>query len=132
LTLDEFATMKTHTTLGASIMQPIRQMTKIIPGLRSHHERMNGSGYPEGLHADQIPMMARIIAVADTFDAMTTHRPYQTAMTFDAAQARINELKTVALDSKVVEAFNRAYQAGEFQPEDQEVVVPDESETATA
>jgi hypothetical protein len=53
-------------------------------------------------------------------------------MTFDAAQARINELKTVALDSKVVEAFNRAYQAGEFQPEDQEVVVPDESETATA
>jgi HD-GYP domain-containing protein (c-di-GMP phosphodiesterase class II) len=132
LTPDEFATMKTHTTLGASIMQPIRQMTKIIPGLRSHHERMNGSGYPEGLHADQIPMMARIIAVADTFDAMTTHRPYQTAMTFDAAQARINELKTVALDSKVVEAFNRAYQAGEFQPEDQEVVVPDESETATA
>ncbi len=131
LTPEEFGAMKTHTTLGASIMEPIRQMKKILPGLRSHHERMNGAGYPDGLTGDDIPLMARIIAVADTFDAMTTHRPYQKAMTFDAALARINELKGVALDVKVVEAFNRAFHAGEFRLEDEEdLLTPDEAASA--
>jgi HD-GYP domain-containing protein (c-di-GMP phosphodiesterase class II) len=67
--------------------------------------------------------MARIIAVADTFDAMTTHRPYQTAMSFEIALARINELKGVALDDKVVEAFNRAYSGGEFRAQERAAVV---------
>jgi HD-GYP domain-containing protein (c-di-GMP phosphodiesterase class II) len=74
LTPDEFEVMKTHTTLGASIMGRIRQMRHILPGLRSHHERWKGGGYPEGLAGDEIPLMARIIAVADAFDAITTHR----------------------------------------------------------
>ncbi|MDX1388922.1 MAG: HD domain-containing protein, partial [Acidobacteriota bacterium] len=131
LTPEEFGAMKTHTTLGASIMEPIRQMKKIIPGLRSHHERMNGSGYPDGLAGDEIPLMARIIAVADTFDAMTTHRPYQKAMTMEAALARINELKGVALDVKVVEAFNRAFHAGEFRLEEEEDLLgPEEAASA--
>jgi HD-GYP domain-containing protein (c-di-GMP phosphodiesterase class II) len=120
LTPEEFTTMKTHPVKGAAIMAPIRQMKRILPGLRSHHERMNGKGYPDSLAGDEIPMMARVIAVADTFDAMTTHRPYQRAMTFEAGVARINELKGIALDEKVVEAFNRAYQAGEFQNEEME------------
>lgn len=118
LTPEEFGIMKTHTVLGANIMQPIKKMNKIIPGLRSHHERMSGNGYPDGLKGDEIPFMARIIAVADTFDAMTTHRPYQHAMTFEQALARINELKGVALDDRVVEAFNRAYDSGEFRNEE--------------
>jgi HD-GYP domain-containing protein (c-di-GMP phosphodiesterase class II) len=92
-------------------------MKEILPGLRSHHERWKGGGYPDGLAGEHIPFMARIIAVADTFDAMTTDRPYQRAMTFEAAQARVNQLKGVALDERVVEAFNRAFRAGEIQGE---------------
>lgn len=117
LTDDEFEVMKTHTVLGASIIAPIRQMKRIIPGLRWHHERMNGQGYPDGLSGEQIPMMARIIAVADTFDAITTQRPYQTAMTFEEALKVLERLKGVALDAKIVEAFFRAYKKGAIQPE---------------
>ena len=117
LTPDEFEVMKLHTVIGANIMAPIRQMKKLLPGLRSHHERWKGGGYPDGLEGDGIPLMARIIAVADSFDAMTTDRPYQKAMTFEQALARVNELKGVAFDERVVESFNRAYRAGEFRPE---------------
>lgn len=115
----EFDVMKQHTVIGANIMAPIRQMKRLLPGLRSHHERWAGEGYPDGLAGDQIPRMARIIAVADSFDAMTTERPYQKAMTFEAALARLNELKGTAFDETVVESFNRAYLAGEFTPRSQ-------------
>ena len=117
LTHDEFEIMKTHPVLGANIMSQIRQMKPIIPGLRWHHERWHGEGYPDGLSGEDIPLMARIIAVADVFDAMTTHRPYQDTMTFEQAHARINVLKGVALDERVVEAFNRIYAQGLIQPD---------------
>ena len=119
LTPEEFDIMKTHTVVGANIMAPIGQMRRILPGLRSHHERWKGGGYPDGIQGEQIPLMARIIAVADTFDAMTTDRPYQKAMSFEDAVARINGvLKGIAFEERVVEAFNRAYLAGEFRPEE--------------
>ncbi|HZN55908.1 MAG TPA: HD domain-containing phosphohydrolase [Candidatus Polarisedimenticolaceae bacterium] len=114
LTPDEFEVMKQHTVIGANIMAPIRQMQRLLPGLRSHHERWTGEGYPDGLAGDGIPLMARIIAVADSFDAMTTDRPYQKGMTFEQALARVNELKGTAFDERIVESFNRAYLAGEF------------------
>jgi HD-GYP domain-containing protein (c-di-GMP phosphodiesterase class II) len=95
-------------------MAPIGQMARMIPGLRNHHERWAGGGYPDGLQGEEIPLMARIIAVADTFDATTTERPYQRAMTFDQARARINELAGKVLDVRVVEAFNHAYESGAF------------------
>ena len=114
LTPDEYDIMKTHTTRGAEIMAPIRKLKNIIDGLRSHHERWNGSGYPDGLKGEDIPLMGRIIAVADTFDAMTTNRPYQRSLSFQQAVDRINDIKASAFDDRVVEAFNRAYQAGEF------------------
>src|SRR5262249_35131150 len=114
LSPEEMEHMKTHPARGAAIMQSIRQMKNILPGLRSHHERWAGGGYPDGLKGEEIPLMARIIAVADTFDATTTERPYQKAMTPEQARNRINELKGVALDVRVVDAFNRAYDAGEF------------------
>lgn len=117
LTPEEFEIMKTHTTLGASIMTPIRQMARIIPGMRSHHEKWKGGGYPDGLTGEEIPLMARIIAVADTFDAMTTNRPYQQAHTFQQALDRLNSLKGVVFDEKVVGAFNRAFQQGLIVPE---------------
>ena len=112
LTDEEFEIMKTHTTKGAEIMHKIPQMKKMLPGLRWHHERADGRGYPDGLTADRIPLMAKIIAVADTFDAITTVRPYQQPMTFERARARVNELRTIALDTDVVDAFNRSCEAG--------------------
>ncbi len=114
LTPEEFEVMKLHTVIGANIMAPIRQMKRLLPGLRSHHERWAGAGYPDGLKGSDIPLMARIIAVADSFDAMTTDRPYQKAMSFDQALARLNDLKGTGFDAHVVEAFNRAYLSGEF------------------
>ena len=130
LTDEEFEVMKTHTVLGANIIAPIRQMKRIIPGLRWHHERMGGQGYPDGLSGDQIPLMARIIAIADTFDAITTHRPYQKAMPFDAALEVLQRLKGVALDAKIVEAFFSAYAKGLIQSEGIEKSILAEGETA--
>jgi HD-GYP domain-containing protein (c-di-GMP phosphodiesterase class II) len=112
LTDEEYEIIKTHAALGATIMAPIRQMKPIIPGLRHHHERWSGRGYPDRLSRDQIPRMARIIAVADTFDAITTVRPYQKPMTFDEAVALINKLKDEALDPEIVAAFNEACAKG--------------------
>jgi HD-GYP domain-containing protein (c-di-GMP phosphodiesterase class II) len=89
-------------------------MQRLLPGLRSHHERWTGGGYPDGTAGEAIPLMARIIAVADSFDAMTTDRPYQKGMTFEQALARVNELKGTAFEDAIVESFNRAYRAGEF------------------
>lgn len=129
LTREEFEVMKLHTVIGANIMAPIRQMQRIVPGLRSHHEKWKGGGYPDGLAGETIPFMARIIAVADSFDAMTTDRPYQRAMSFEAARDRLNELKGLAFDEHVVEAFNRAFLAGEFKAEPATVrakPIPDE------
>jgi putative nucleotidyltransferase with HDIG domain len=76
LTADEFARMKKHTTMGAEILQTIPEMQPIIPIVRSHHERWDGTGYPDGLRGDDVPFLARIVAVADAFDAMTSNRPY--------------------------------------------------------
>ncbi len=114
LTADEFDIMKTHPERGAKIMGRIPQMKNTVPGMRFHHERWSGGGYPLGLKGEEIPLQARIVAVADTFDAMTTDRPYQRALPIADAVARINDMKSVHLDPQVVEAFNRAYEAGEF------------------
>lgn len=119
LTAEEYEVMKTHTVLGANIMEPIRQMERIIPGLRNHHEKWAGGGYPDGLEGDRIPLTARVIAVADTFDAMTTHRPYQRAMTFPEALELLNKLKGAVFDARIVEAFNRAYHKGLITPDGQ-------------
>lgn len=114
LTPDEFEVMKSHPERGAKIMGRIPQMKNIIAGMRFHHERWNGAGYPKGLKAEEIPLQARIVAVADTFDAMTTDRPYQKAFSEEEAVSRINDLKGIGLDPDVVGAFNRAFEAGEF------------------
>ncbi|HUR52770.1 MAG TPA: HD domain-containing phosphohydrolase, partial [Gemmataceae bacterium] len=76
LTPDEFAVMQKHTTKGAEILQSIAEMQPIIPIVRNHHERWDGTGYPDRLAGEEIPFLARLVAVADAFDAMTSHRPY--------------------------------------------------------
>jgi putative nucleotidyltransferase with HDIG domain len=112
LTDEEFELMKQHTVKGANIMRPVSQLKDVLPGIELHHERLDGGGYPYGLSDDQIPMMARIIAVADTLDAITTNRPYQSAMDLEFALDRIRSLAVSRFDPKVVGALESAVHAG--------------------
>jgi HAMP domain-containing protein len=112
LTDEEFDLMKQHTIKGANIMRPVAQLKDALPGIELHHERMDGAGYPYGLPGDQIPVMARIIAVADTLDAITTNRPYQSAMDLDFALERIRALAISRFDPLVVAALESAIRAG--------------------
>jgi HD-GYP domain-containing protein (c-di-GMP phosphodiesterase class II) len=114
LTAEEFDIMKTHTTKGANIMRPVSQLKDMLPGIELHHEHMDGRGYPYGLTGPQIPMMARIIAVADTLDAMTTNRPYQSAMDLDYALGRVKALAGSKFDQAVVDALESAVNAGKI------------------
>jgi HD-GYP domain-containing protein (c-di-GMP phosphodiesterase class II) len=114
LTPEEFEIMKQHPVKGFNIMKTIEQMGEVLPGLRSHHEQWDGNGYPDRLKGEEIPLIARIIAVADTLDAMTTNRPYQQAFTFEAAVDKINKNVGVKYDKKVVAAFNQAIEAGDL------------------
>jgi HD-GYP domain-containing protein (c-di-GMP phosphodiesterase class II) len=114
LTEEEYAVMKGHPQKGAIIMSQIPQMKKYVPGMYYHHECIDGRGYPLGLKGDQIPMMARIISVADTFDAMTTNRPYQRAMTTDVAVQKIWAFSGTRYDPKVVQALENALKAGKL------------------
>jgi len=114
LTPEEFDIMKTHTTRGANIMRPVSQLKDMLPGIELHHEHMDGRGYPYGLSGPQIPVMARIIAVADTLDAMTTNRPYQSAMDLEYALGRIKALAGSKFDQTVVSALESAVTAGKL------------------
>jgi len=114
LTPEEFDVMKTHTTKGANIMRPVSQLKDMLPGIELHHEHMDGRGYPYGLAGPQIPTMARIIAVADTLDAMTTNRPYQSAMDLDYALGRVKALAGSKFDPAVVDALESAVNAGKI------------------
>jgi HD-GYP domain-containing protein (c-di-GMP phosphodiesterase class II) len=114
LTAEEFELMKQHTIKGANIMRPVSQLKEMLPGIELHHEHMDGRGYPYGLQGPQIPMMARIIGVADTLDAMTTNRPYQSAMDIDYALDRIKALKGTKFDEEVVNALETAINVGKL------------------
>jgi putative nucleotidyltransferase with HDIG domain len=111
---EEYEQMKMHTVIGAEIMSPIEQLKEMIPAIRWHHESWNGRGYPDGLKGEQIPLFARIVAVADTFDAITTNRPYQQAYSLKFAVETITRLTGGRFDAKVVTAFLRAFEAGEI------------------
>jgi HD-GYP domain-containing protein (c-di-GMP phosphodiesterase class II) len=88
----------------------------IIPGIRNHHETWDGKGYPDQLEGEEIPMVARIIGVADTFDAMTTTRPYQGAMTLDYVLAKMRSMSGTRFDPVVVDAFIAAVESGDISP----------------
>jgi HD-GYP domain-containing protein (c-di-GMP phosphodiesterase class II) len=113
---DEFEIMRQHPSIGAQIMSPIRMLKDIIPGIRNHHETWDGNGYPDRLKGDQIPMVARIIGVADTFDAMTTTRPYQQAMTLEYVIAKMRSMSGSRFDPLVIDAFLAAVEAGDVSP----------------
>jgi putative nucleotidyltransferase with HDIG domain len=114
LTPEEFEIMKTHTTKGANILRPVSQLKEMLPGIELHHEALDGRGYPYGLQGDQIPLLARVIAVADTFDALTTNRPYQRAYEPPEALRIIQGLVGKRLDPKAAAALVAVYERGEI------------------
>jgi putative nucleotidyltransferase with HDIG domain len=114
LTPDEFEIMKTHTTKGANILRPVPQLAEMIPGIELHHESLDGRGYPHGLKGEEIPLLPRIIAVADTFDALTTNRPYQQAHEVHEALKIIHSLSGKRLDPVPVFALDAIYHRGEI------------------
>jgi len=116
LTDEEYEIMKKHPQKGYKIMSQIPAMKEFLPGMYMHHEMVNGKGYPQGLKGDEIPMMGKIVAVADTFDAMTTDRPYQKAMQFDDALARIESFVGTRYDPAVVAALSEACKEGQIKP----------------
>ena len=114
LTPEEFEIMKTHTTKGAAILRPVEALKDMLPGIELHHESLDGRGYPHGLKGDQIPLMPRIIMVADTFDAMTTNRPYQAAMEPEYVIRIINSLAATKFDPTVVAAMTKVFETGKL------------------
>jgi HD-GYP domain-containing protein (c-di-GMP phosphodiesterase class II) len=114
LTAEEFEVMKTHTTKGANILRGVPQLAEMIPGIELHHESLDGRGYPHGYKDQQIPLLPRIIAVADTFDALTTNRPYQKAHEVHEAMRIIHSLSGKRLDPVAVFAMDALYSRGEI------------------
>jgi hypothetical protein len=108
LTADEFNLVKLHTVQGATLLENILDLKPIIPIIRHHHERWDGTGYPDGLSQEQISPMARVVAVADAFDAMTSHRPYRPAMTFNRAMTELVRWSGTHFDPLLVHSFMRA------------------------
>lgn len=105
LTDEEYEHIKTHTERVASILGPIESMADVLEAACSHHERFDGNGYPRGLAGEDIPLLGRIIAVADAYDAMTSSRPYRTGMPHDRAMSIIREVRGTQLCPRCVDAF---------------------------
>jgi len=108
LTDEEFAVIKEHEVLSAKILEPIKEFREIIPYILHHHERFDGTGYPHGLAAGMIPLGARVIAVADVFDALVTGRDYKIAFTPQDAVAELKRNKGTQFDPQLVDLFTQA------------------------
>jgi HD-GYP domain-containing protein (c-di-GMP phosphodiesterase class II) len=113
----EFAIMKSHPTVGAGILKPVHQLKDVIPGVLNHHERFDGKGYPLGLKGEEIPLMGRIIGVADAFDAMTSDRVYRPRLSDEVALAELKKHSGTQFDSRIVKAFLSAYEKGRITTE---------------
>lgn len=105
----EWADMRKHPLIGAEMVKDIPYLAPAIPVIRSHHERWDGTGYPDGLAGEDIPLVARIVTVADSLDAMSTSRPYQQALTPDQAYEEILRNSGTLYDPSVVRAFQRSW-----------------------
>ena len=132
LTDEEFEIMKQHPQRGYKIMSQIPAMKDFLPGMYMHHEMVNGKGYPQGLLDHEIPLQAKIVSVADTFDAMTTDRPYQKGMNLEDSLNRIKTFIGTRYDAKVVEALIESCEEGQIRavgtvrqkPENAQIFIP--------
>ena len=106
LTADEFEIVKRHTTIGDRLCGNLRLLRMVRPIVRCHHERADGSGYPDGLGGEEIPLLAQIMGVVDVYDALTTDRPYRPALTAEDA--------CLALEEEADRGWRRADLVGEF------------------
>ena len=105
LTRDEFEQVKRHPVIGYNILAGLRNLRAILPGVRHHHESFSGTGYPDGLRGEQIPLMARIIAVADSYDAMSSDRPYRPGLKLDKLESILKDGAGFQWDPRVVAAY---------------------------
>jgi putative two-component system response regulator len=106
LSADEWAIMKEHPVIGEKICEPLRSLRNVLPIIRSHHEHWNGSGYPDGLHGAEIPLLARVLQVVDIYDALTTSRPYKAALSHEDSERTMREETRAGLwDPNLVNEF---------------------------
>jgi HD-GYP domain-containing protein (c-di-GMP phosphodiesterase class II) len=116
LTEQEWSVMRAHPMIGAQIVEPIRFLRGAVEIVRSHHERWDGAGYPAGLRGEEIPLAARVFAIADSFDAMTSDRPYRRALPFEIAYEEIVDGAGSQFDPQAVEAFTDLVAEGGIVP----------------
>lgn len=109
LTDKELRSMMRHAEIGPEVLSRIRKLKEILPGIRHHHERYDGAGYPSGLKGDDIPIIARIIAVADSFDAMTSDRPYRKGLSVETAVEELRKNSGTQFDPSAVKSFLTVY-----------------------
>ncbi|MFA6055674.1 MAG: PAS domain S-box protein [Thermodesulfovibrionales bacterium] len=123
LSPEQYHLISLHTVKGVDILKPIKQLQNILPIIRHHHERMDGRGYPDGLKGDEIPLLARILCVADAFDSMTSDRPYRVASNIDYAVSELVKCSNTQFDEQAVEAFLRAIKKGVLSPENEKALI---------
>jgi HD-GYP domain-containing protein (c-di-GMP phosphodiesterase class II) len=111
LTQDEYEIFKRHPAYGKDILDPIKFLHPLVPGVHLHHERWDGRGYPLGLKGNDVPIIARIIAVADTYDAMTSDRAYRRALPHEVAVGEIDRCSGSQFDPEVAHSFNAGLEA---------------------
>ena len=116
LTAEEWTEMKSHPVVGAEIVAPLDFFSEGATLIRCHHERFDGSGYPDGLKAEEIPLGARIVAVADVYDALTTDRPYRPRLTTPDALKLLDEMSGHGLDPSLVTVFVESVGRGTLHP----------------
>src|SRR5207245_1946411 len=108
LTPEEFQIMQEHPVVGERICAPLKSFRSVLPIIRHHHEKLNGSGYPDGLKGEEIPMTARVLQIVDVYDALTTQRPYKRALSIEEAlRVMRSEIRKGWWDPKVFNAFER-------------------------
>lgn len=126
LTLEEYLVMRRHARLGANLLSSIDSFKKVADAVGSHHERFDGSGYPGGLRAEDIPLYGRLLAVVDVFEALSSDRPYRKALTREDAIEELRRSAGTQFDPKLVEVFERLYRQGRIQVASQPQVVAEQ------
>jgi putative nucleotidyltransferase with HDIG domain len=115
LTEEEWRMVKAHPARGAEMIRGVKFLERVVDMVRHHHERVDGRGYPDGLKGDEISTAAKIVNVADAFDAMTTDRPYRAGMTVEQAIAQMQEKAGTQFAAEIVEVLVKAVRSGRFE-----------------